>query len=270
MPDSLRRLIETSALPPREARLLVAHALGIDPAWVVAHGDEAPEAAVCEGIRDLLQRRRAGEPVAYLVGQREFYGLELEVSPAVLIPRPETELLVDLARERIVGKPSRVLDLGTGSGAIAIAVAKSAPTADVWAADASPAALALARANAARYAPRVRCVASDWFTALRGERFDLVLANPPYVAADDPHLDEGDLRFEPRAALVGGADGLDCIRQIVREAHDHLARGGWLLFEHGHDQGAACRALLAAAGYTDIATWPDLAGIERISGGRCP
>ena len=267
MPEPLRHLIEASALPPREARLLVAHALGVDLAWVIAHGDEAPGAAVRERIRGLLQRRRAGEPVAYLLGRREFYGLELEVSPAVLIPRPETELLVDRARERIVGKSSRVLDLGTGSGAIAIAIARSAPTAEVCATDASPAALALAQANAERYAPRVRFVLGDWFAALGGERFDLVLANPPYVAADDPHLSEGDLRFEPRAARVGGADGLDCIRRIVREARDHLTSGGWLLFEHGHDQGAACRALLADAGYTDIATWPDLAGIPRVSGG---
>jgi release factor glutamine methyltransferase len=161
-----------------------------------------------------------------------------------------------------------VLDLGTGSGAIAIAVASAEPGAEVWATDASSAALALARANATRYAPRVRFVLSDWFAALPGERFDLILANPPYIATEDSHLREGDLRFEPRTALVGGADGLDCIRRIVREAPEHLTSGAWLLFEHGHDQGAASRALLAAAGYAEIATWPDLAGISRVSGGR--
>lgn len=268
MPRSIRALVESSGLPPSEARLLVAHALGADRAWLIAHAGDPVDEAREKTARALLARRRAGEPIAYILGRREFHGLDLVVTPDVLIPRPETELLVDLALARIGGGSRRVLDLGTGSGAIAVAIAHAAPDADVWAADASPAALAVARANAACHAPRVHFVESDWFVGLRGECFDLVVTNPPYVAADDPHLRRGDVRFEPRAALVGGVDGLDCIRRVVHEARDYLVPGGWLLLEHGHDQAAACRALLEAAGYAEVASWPDLAGIPRASGGR--
>ncbi len=190
------------------------------------------------------------------------------MTPEVLIPRPETELLVDLALDRMGGASCRVLDLGTGSGAIAIAIARAAPGAEVWATDSSPAALVVARANAERHAAGAHFVESDWFAGLPGERFDLVISNPPYVAADDPHLREGDVRFEPRAALVGGADGLDCIRRVVRDARNHLRARGWLLFEHGYDQGQACRALLKEAGYVDVESWSDLANIPRVSGGR--
>jgi len=268
MPRSIRALVETSGLPPSEARLLVAHALGADRAWLIAHADHPVDEAR-EGVaRALLGRRRAGEPIAYILGRREFHGLDLAVTPDVLIPRPETELLVDLALARIAGESSRVLDLGTGSGAIAIAIAYAAPQVDVWAADASSAALAVARANAARHAPRVHFVLSDWFAGLRGQRFDLVVTNPPYVAADDPHLRQGDVRFEPRAALVGGTDGLDGIRRLVLEAREHLVHGGWLLLEQGHDQAEPVRALLEAADYTEVTSWPDLAGIPRVSGGR--
>jgi len=268
MPRSIRTLVETSGLPPTEARLLVAQALGTDRAWLIAHADDLVDEAQWEAASALLGRRRAGEPVAYILGRREFHGLDLTVTPDVLIPRPETELLVDLALARIGDAAWRVLDLGTGSGAIAIAIANAAPAADVWAADASAAALAVAQSNAAQHAPRVHFVVSDWFAGLRGERFELVVTNPPYVAADDPHLRQGDVRFEPRAALVGGADGLDCIRRLVGEARDHLVPGGWLLLEHGYDQADTVRALLAAAGYTGPASWPDLAGIPRVSGGR--
>ncbi|MCG6874071.1 MAG: peptide chain release factor N(5)-glutamine methyltransferase [Betaproteobacteria bacterium] len=268
MSASIHTLVEASGLPKSEARLLVAHALGVDRAWLVAHANDLVDAAQQELAGALLGRRQAGEPIAYILGHREFHGLDLAVTPDVLIPRPETELLVDLALARMGGESRRVLDLGTGSGAIAIAIAHSAPRADVWAADASAAALALARANAARHAPRVHFVESDWFAGLIGQRFGLVLTNPPYVAADDPHLQQGDVRFEPRAALVGGADGLDCIRRVISEARDHLAAGGWLLLEHGHEQGEASRALLAAAGYSEVDSWPDLAGIPRVSGGR--
>lgn len=267
MPDSAHTLVNSSGLPPSEARLLVAHALGVDRAWLIAHADDAFDDARWGIAHALLERRRAGEPIAYILGHREFYGLDLAVTPDVLIPRPETERLVELALERVGEGSRRVLDLGTGSGAIAIAIARSAPDAEVWATDASPAALDIARANAARHAPGVHFVEGDWFAGLARQCFDLVATNPPYVAADDPHLRQGDVRFEPRAALVGGADGLDCIRRIVLEATAHLARGGWLLFEHGYDQAAASRALLAAAGYTDVASWPDLAGIPRVSGG---
>lgn len=268
MTTTIRTLVETSGLPPSEARLLVAHALDADRAWLIAHADDSVGGVRQDIARALLGRRRAGEPVAYILGRREFHGLDLAVTPEVLIPRPETELLVDLALARLGGESRRVLDLGTGSGAIAIAIARSAPAAEVWATDASPAALAVARANASRHAPGVHCIESDWFAGLHGRRFDLVVTNPPYVAADDPHLRQGDLRFEPRAALVGGADGLDCIRRIVREAREHLTAGGWLLFEHGHDQAEASRALLKAAGYADVDSWPDLAGIPRVTGGR--
>jgi release factor glutamine methyltransferase len=268
MTETVRALVETSGLPPGEARLLIAHALGVDRAWLVAHADESIAGLRGAMARALLQRRGDGEPIAYILGRREFHGLDLAVSPEVLIPRPETELLVDLALDRMVGASCRVLDLGTGSGAIAIAIARAAPGAEVWAADSSPAALLVARANAERHAAGVHFVESDWFAGLPGERFDLVISNPPYVADDDPHLREGDVRFEPRAALVGGADGLDCIRRIVREARGHLRAAGWLLFEHGYDQGPASRALLQEAGYADVESWLDLANIPRVSGGR--
>jgi len=268
MPDSIRTLVETSGLPAGEARLLVARALEADRVWLIAHGDDVPAEAQRAAARALLDRRRAGEPVAYILGRREFYGCDLAVTPDVLIPRPETELLVDLALARIGERACRVLDLGTGSGAIAIAISRAAPQAEVWATDGSPGAVAVARANATRHAPGVRIVFGDWFAALSGQRFDLIVSNPPYVAEDDPHLDQGDVRFEPRTALVGGTDGLDCIRRVVREARAHLVQAGWLLFEHGHDQAEACRALLTETGYLDVQSWADLASLPRVSGGR--
>jgi release factor glutamine methyltransferase len=268
MPLAIRALIQGSGLPASEARLLLAAQLGVERAWLIAHADDPLDEARCADAGELFRRRRLGEPVAYILGSREFYGLDLAVTPDVLIPRPETELLVELALRLLGEGARRVLDLGTGSGAIAIAVARAAPQAEVWATDASAAALAVARTNAKRHAPRVRLVQSDWFASLAGERFDLIVTNPPYVEDGDPHLTEGDVRFEPRAALVGGPDGLDCIRRIVREARDHLAPGGRLLFEHGYDQATRCRALLATQGYADIASWPDLAGILRVTGGR--
>ncbi|MCL4798687.1 MAG: peptide chain release factor N(5)-glutamine methyltransferase [Burkholderiales bacterium] len=268
MPAAVSALIRESGLPAAEARLLLAASLGVDRAWLVAHSDDPLDDARSAQASELFRRRRAGEPVAYILGVREFYGLALEVTPAVLIPRPETELLVDFALRRAAQGARRALDLGTGSGAVAVALANAAPSVEVWATDASSEALAVARRNAARHAPRVHLVQSDWFGSLRGERFDLILSNPPYVAADDPHLDEGDVRFEPRAALVGGPDGLDCIRRIVREARDHLAPRGWLALEHGHDQAERCRALLAERGYAGVASVPDLAGIARVTVGR--
>jgi release factor glutamine methyltransferase len=268
MSVAIRALIQSSGLPASEARLLLASCLGVERAWVIAHADEPLDDTRCADAAELFRRRRLGEPVAYILGVREFYGLDLKVTPDVLIPRPETELLVELALRRIADGARRVLDLGTGSGAIAIAIARSAPQAEVWATDASPAAMAVAQLNAARHAPKVRLVQSNWFASLAGEQFDLIVSNPPYVAEGDPHLDEADVRFEPRAALVGGPDGLDCIRRIVRDAHDHLAPGGWLAFEHGYDQAERCRALLAEWGYADVASWPDLAGIARVTGGR--
>ena len=249
--------------------MLLERVLGKTRAWLIAHADEAAEAEAGQAFSVLAERRRQGEPIAYILGEREFYGLDFKVAPAVLIPRPETELLVELGLERIPEQtPARVLDLGTGSGAIAVALAHARPQARVTAVDVDYAALSVARANAKRHRVSVRLFCGDWFGALRGESFDLIVSNPPYVAAEDPHLAMGDLRFEPQRALVGGVDGLDCIRAIVAKAGAHLAPGAWLLFEHGYDQAAACRALLEIEGYLEVQSWPDLAGIPRVSGGR--
>lgn len=253
-----------------EAGILLAHALGKPRSWLVAHADDVPDAAGAEAFAALVERRAAGEPVAYLTGHRGFWTLELEVTPATLIPRPETELLVELALARLPrdGVP-RVADLGTGSGAIALALARECPHARVLATDASAAALAVARRNAETNRIRnVAFVQGDWFGALAGEHLDLIVSNPPYIAAGDPHLAQGDLRFEPSSALASGSDGLDDIRRIVDGARTHLVAGGWLLFEHGWDQGAAARGLLEAAGYGGVFTAQDLEQRDRVSGGR--
>jgi release factor glutamine methyltransferase len=218
----------------------------------------------------LAARRAGGEPVAYLVGRREFFGRDFEVSPAVLIPRPETELLVETALAKCRRWSRRILDLGTGSGCIAISLALELPLAQVTAVDASAPALAVARRNADRHSARLRFVQSDWFDALGEEAFDLIVANPPYVAAADPHLAAGDLRHEPAAALASGTDGLDALRRIIADAPAHLAPGGQLWLEHGYDQAAAVQELLLAAGLTAVEQHSDLAGIIRVSGGRLP
>lgn len=255
---------------PNEARLLLAHLLERNTAWLEAHRDDVAETQIIEGFMALVARRATGEPIAYLTGWREFHGRNFRVTPDVLIPRPETELLVDLALEKLgAGTTARILELGTGSGCLAITIALELPAARVTAVDVSPAALTVADANARRLGADVAFIASDWFAALPPQRFDLIVANPPYVAADDPHLSQGDLRFEPRAALTDGADGLSAIRHIVTTASHWLVPGGWLFFEHGWDQGEAARALLSAAGYADIEQRQDLAGIVRVSGGRC-
>ena len=258
-----------SGLPPLEARMLAARVLEKNSAWLIAHADAAVSAATEQAFSALAARRVRGEPMAYILGEREFYGLEFGVTRAVLIPRPETELLVELALARIPqNETARVLDLGTGSGAIAVTLAKERPQAQLTAVDVDYAALGVARENARRHKVRVRFFCGDWFGALPGETFDLIVANPPYVAAADPHLGLGDLRYEPQRALVGGVDGLDCIRAIVAKAAAHLAPAAWLLFEHGYDQAEACRGLLEAEGYREVQSWPDLAGIPRVSGGR--
>ena len=268
---TIASLIASSELPPLEAQVLAAHALGVSRASLLADQARALADEDARRIGRLFLRRRAGEPVAYLTGEREFFGLSLAITPEVLIPRPETELLVALALE-LAPSGARVLDLGTGSGAVAIAIAHEEPDMEVVAVDASADALAVARENARRHGATIRFVYGDWYAGLeshaRAERFDMIVANPPYIAAGDEHLDQGDLRFEPRAALVSGADGLDAIRAIVARAQEHLRPGGWLLFEHGYDQGERCRSLLAMYGYSQVQTWPDLAGIERVSGAR--
>lgn len=255
-----------------EARLLLRHVLGVGTAWLEAHRDDPLPGRYAADFAALVERRALGEPVAYLLGFREFYGREFSVTPDVLIPRPETELLVEVACRKVgVAAGATLLDLGTGSGCIAITLALELPGALVAAAEVSPAALAVARANATLLSAAVAFVESDWLAAFGGRRFDVIVSNPPYVAAGDRHLDQGDLRFEPPHALHCGAhdtSGLDAIRRIVADAPAHLALGGWLLFEHGYDQADAVRELLAAAGFADIEQHRDLAGIVRVSGGR--
>ena len=264
----ISELLARSGLPPLEARMLAARVLEKSGAWLIAHADEPAPAGTEKAFSALAERRGQGEPMAYILGEREFYGLEFAVSRSVLIPRPETELLVELALARIpANADARALDLGTGSGAIAIALAKARPQARLTAVDIDYAALGVARENARRHRVRVRFFCGDWFGALPREIFDLIVSNPPYVAAGDPHLVMGDVRYEPQRALLGGADGLDCIRAIVAKAAAHLRTGGWLLFEHGYDQAEACRALLRAHAYSEVQSWPDLAGIARVSGG---
>lgn len=253
-----------------DSRVLLCHAIGRDAAYVLAHPEALLRTGELETFEALVDRRARGEPVAYLTGEREFYGRSFQVTPAVLIPRPETELLVDLALTHIpAGSPSRVLDLGTGSGCVAIALASERPLCKILALDQSVEALAVARRNAvAAHVGNVAFLHSDWFGALGREIFNVIVSNPPYVASADPHLVAGDVRFEPRKALDGGPDGMDAIRHIVAEARSHLAPGGWLMFEHGYDQGERARLTLHAAGYEGIFTAHDLAGTDRVSAGR--
>ncbi len=265
---TLRRLLAGSNLPDLEAKVLAQHALGVSRAWLVARLDEPVDVQQARAVERLYARRQSGEPVAYITGEREFYSLDFAVSPAVLIPRPETELLVALALQALEGRGGRVLDLGTGSGAVAVAIAHHAPDAEVWALDASEKALEVARANVDRHRVNVRLVRSDWFSRLPAERFDVIVGNPPYVAENDPHLREGDLRYEPHDALATGADGLAAIRSIVAQAPRHLEAGGALFLEHGWDQAERCRDLLAACGFHGVTSWDDLAGIPRVSGGN--
>ena len=255
--------IAASKLDPREARLLLAEVCGFSQASLAASPEQEIPFEVENSFLELIEKRKAGIPVAYILGRREFYGLDLLVNPSVLIPRPETELLVDLALER---NPSSVLDLGTGSGAIALAIKHQQPNCRVVAIDADLSALLTAKRNAANLNLEVDFRHGRWFEPVAGERFDLVVSNPPYVAAGDPHLPA--LRYEPQSALVAGRDGLDCIRDIAKQAPAFLAPGGWLLLEHGMGQDGAVRALLATAGLESVTTWPDLAGIARISGGK--
>ncbi len=260
-----RALTAVSDSARLDTELLLAHALGQPRSYCYAHPEAAVDAAALQRFEALFARRAAGEPVAYLLGEREFRGLRLRVTPAVLVPRPETELLVDVALQRLPAGAA-VLDLGTGSGAIALAIAQARPDVAVTAVDASAAALAVAQANAATLGlSRVRFACSDWFAALSGERFHVVVANPPYLAGDDPHLAQGDLRAEPRSALVAAGDGLADLYAIARAAPAHLHAGGWLLLEHGATQAAAVAACLRELGYDGVQTLPDLAGQDRLT-----
>lgn len=253
-----------------DARILACAALGRDRAWLTAHGRDLLAETEDARFELFVAQRQLGVPVAYLVGAREFYGRDFTVGPAVLIPRPETETLVTEAL-RHMEAGCRVLDLGTGSGAIAVTLACERRDAIIRASDASEEALTIARSNAQRHGAAVSFARGSWYEAVAGEVFDLIVANPPYVAAGDAHLSQGDLRFEPRAALTDGSpDGLGAIRAIVAGARAHLKSGGWLLIEHGYDQAGACRALLEEAGFDECASIPDLAGIPRVACGRMP
>lgn len=276
MSDALtvRRALAQSGLVPIDAQVLLAHALQVDRAWLLAHATDELPRAQADAFFALAKRRREGQPVAYLTGRREFHGLDLRITPAVLVPRPETETLVDAMLERLPDGPAlRVVDLGTGSGAIALAIASARRHAQVVATDASGDALDVARDNAARLdLANVAFAHGAWYDALAAHPgpFDAIVANPPYVADGDPHLVQGDLPHEPTLALASGADGLDAMRTIVAGAPARLSNGGWLGVEHGHDQSDAVRALFVGAGFDAIEARRDLAGIPRVVLGRKP
>ena len=261
---SLAQVLAQPPLDPLETRILLGHALGLTRVQLITRADQLLNADDAALLQTLFERRLAGEPIAYLTGEREFYGLAFKVTPAVLIPRPDTELLVELACARLP-RGGSVLDMGTGSGAIAVAIAHARPDAQVSALDASVEALAVARLNAQRHGVQVDFVQSDWYAGLAPRRFSMIVANPPYIVAGDRHLAEGDLRFEPVDALTDHADGLSALRAIVGGAPEFLEPNGWLLMEHGYDQAAAVRELLRE--WDAVESWRDLAGIERVTGG---
>jgi len=257
-----------------DARLLLEYVGGCSHSDLIAHPERELSAPQYEQFSSLLSRREAGEPLAYLVGSAYFYGLEFKVSPAVLIPRGDTEVLVNLAKARAEKRPSSgIVDLGTGSGIVAILLARLCPSAAVTAVDVSAAALEVAQSNAARLGAPVRFLEGDWFSPLNDECFDLIVSNPPYVAEGDPHLLLNGLPFEPRLALTDGVEGsagLACIETLVIGAGKHLLPGGWLLIEHGYDQAVKVRELLKLAGFCGVESWRDEAGIERVSGACWP
>jgi release factor glutamine methyltransferase len=279
MAETVATLLRASPLPALEARILLGHALGWRRTELITRADDALEASQVSAFRELEARRVAGEPIAQLIGSREFFGLDFDVTRDVLIPRPETELLVETAVQALENfhARSRVLDLGTGTGAIAVSIAWSRPDARVWAVDRSAEALSVASRNAIRLLEPKRpggdlqFAHSDWYAALDPALgFEVIVSNPPYIASGDPHLSQGDLRFEPRGALTDEADGLSAIRLIVAGAPSRLVPNGVLWMEHGYDQSEAVREILTKQGFADVRSECDLAGIERISGGRWP
>lgn len=271
-----QQLIHTLALDAQEAKLeaqlLLQTALKVDRAWLIAHEKDALEANIHEAFQALLLRRLQGEPVAYILGYREFYGMALQVTPATLIPRPDTETLVETALAKTPEHSSTdILDLGTGSGAIALAIAQHRMHANVLAVDASEAALEVARGNAESLAiGNVNFLFSDWYGAITQQRFDVIVSNPPYIEQDDEHLQRGDLRFEPITALASGKDGLADIRRIVQDCLAYLKPQGWLMLEHGYKQALAVRDLMAEHGLVAIETIQDLGGNERVTIGKNP
>lgn len=260
-------LLRLDVLDALERRILVSHALGLSRIQLITRSEQVLAPSEAHAVSVLLERRLAGEPIAYIVGEREFYGLPFIVTPDVLIPRPETELLVELALEKAPQQAS-VLDMGTGSGAIAVAIAHARTDLKVTALDQSQPALQIAQRNAGRHKAAVRFLHSDWYCALDDQRFDVIVSNPPYIVSGDVHLSQGDLRFEPADALTDHADGLSSLRTIIEGAPAHLKSGGWLMMEHGYDQAESVRDLLTQAGFIDVQSWKDLASIERVSGGR--
>ncbi len=294
--QTLAQFFTQSTLPLSEARMLVAEVLNVSRAWMITHDDYVLSAEQEQQLKRMEQRRAQGEPMAYILGSREFMGLQFATNPAVLIPRPDTELLVETALDylqQVLNQRSSmatennsasnsnlvsdskqdlsVLDMGTGSGAIALSIAHFQPQAQVLASDYSPDALQLAQTNAQDLnLTNVNFVLSDWFTEIRPQQFDLIVSNPPYIHKDDEHLQQGDLRFEPTGALTDFADGLSAIRKIIASAPNYLKPGAPLWIEHGWDQASAVRELLVQGGFEQVESRKDLAGIERISGGFCP
>lgn len=254
-----------------EAELLLAHVLGVERSWLYAHGETPLTAEQAVALGELAARRQAGVPIAYLLGYREFFGRNFLVTPAVLIPRPETELLVETALEKLTPSQTSVIDIGTGSGCIGLTLAAERPHWQVTAVDLSPAALEVSRQNAALLGlSEAELLLGDLFGPVRDRRFSAILSNPPYVAVGDPHLAQGDLRFEPEIALSAAGDGFEIIRRLVQQAPQHLHDGGWLLIEHGYDQGSRVRECFAEAGFAEIESRRDLGDIERITLGRWP
>jgi release factor glutamine methyltransferase len=272
LPPTVSAALAVSGLNPLEAKLLLAHVLGRDRAWIAAHGDAALTSEQARAFDVLVRRRHDGEPIAYLTGRREFFGLDLEITPDVIVPRPETELLVELALAWLATDATEhVLDLGCGSGAVALAIAHERPRVTMLGADVSRAAVALARRNAGRLGiANAKFIESDWFERVPRERFAAIVANPPYIAEDDPHLQQGDLRHEPVGALSPGGDGLDAARAIVAAASGYLAPAAVLALEHGYDQAEAVQALMRDAGLVAVSSARDLAGIVRVTYGRSP
>lgn len=265
---TVKALLADARLPWVERRALLSYVTGLSYVALVTRDHEVPSANQCVAFQTLVERRLHGEPLAYLVGEREFFSRVFKVDGEVLIPRPETELLVELALSQLsVNETAHVLDLGTGSGNIGITIACERPQARVTVTDVAPGALSIAQHNAQRLGTRITALLSDWYAALDQLRFDVIVSNPPYIRQDDVHLEEGDLRFEPRVALCDGRDGLFALNQVITESPRHLVSGGWLFVEHGYQQAASVRTLFQRAGLADIQTWRDLAGIERVSGG---
>lgn len=267
--DALRRA--SQRIDRLDARLLLEHVCACTHVDLIAYPERLMSVGQSEQFDFLLARREAGEPLAYLLGSSFFSGLEFSVTPQVLIPRPDTEVLVEQAMRRVpTFAAPRIVDLGTGSGIVAILLARLCPAAVVTAVDVSAAALEIARINAARHGVHIRFAQGDWFAPLGTERFELIVSNPPYVAGGDPHLAQNGLPFEPQIALTDGGDGLACIRTLVAGAPGYLVPNGWLLIEHGYDQAVRVRELLSSAGFADVGSWRDTADIERVSGGRWP